>query len=62
MDRDEFRMKLWCDVYVAAVHEADKVWPDCANKAVENFDEAFPEPTPGPSPPPPPSSKMMTTG
>jgi hypothetical protein len=50
MNREQQRMKLWCDVAVAVARaEASKditspsVW---ANKALEGFDEAFPKPEP----------------
>ncbi len=47
MDRDQMRMKLWCDVYVAWVNK--KVIPmsdyeSFANNAVAHFDAKFPEP------------------
>jgi hypothetical protein len=65
MDRDEMRMKLWCDAYIARIvhpgvldlsHESFGTpvspYQAFANSAVEHFDAAFPEPVGVPSEPP----------
>jgi hypothetical protein len=50
MNREEQRMKLWCDVYVAAkkgeIQEHFISPIDQAKAAISLFDEAFPKPEP----------------
>lgn len=54
MDRDEMRMKLWVDVYVAAITSPGHTKPCCdyATGALADFDEAFPEKDCDHGPPP----------
>ena len=50
MNREQQRMKLWCDVYVAAkkgeIQEHFILPIDQAKAAISLFDEAFPKPEP----------------
>ena len=44
--RNEIRMKLWCDAYVAMLVTAPTTSLGVANLAVEAFDVMFPPPVP----------------
>ena len=51
MNQNEYRMKLWCDVYVARASVPDAIIDNVevsANKSVEAFDKAFSTVTPAP--------------